>query len=260
MCEPTTNRRLVSILQRIAETARRASLTGELNGAGPAAVAQYNKILARVGALDEAAEAIFEPLSSDASMDEVGFAADQLAGWLREGLPKGEEGRGALTRETARLGDKVSISVGDVQLGDLSKLGDMVRQHLPAWLRGEKEEAAEGPGAEAEEEQAAVEAPEATLNELESRLAELGERMSALGLRMERQELPPEETREIAQTLRKLGEEQASRRERSDEESLPAAPKGEIPRSLRSLGMTASARCGCSVKVSAGGVRGTGLP
>jgi len=209
--EARDQKRMAALLEQIAETARGASLTGVLHGAGGAARAHYHRIRDLVAKEDPAAEALFGPLAEDASLDDVGFAAGQLAKWLREGVADAGEPEA----QQVFAGD-VAISVGDIKLQDLSNLGELIRQNLPAWLRGEQEVCcAEAPATEAPPadpaqavEEVTVQA-ELTLNDLESRLAELGEQLSALGLRMGRENLAAAEMQEIAQTMRKLGEEQA---------------------------------------------------
>jgi len=210
--EAKDQRRMAALLEQIAETARGASLTGVLNGAAGAARAQYNRIRDLVAKEDPAADALFAALGEEGSLDDVGFSAGQLAKWLREDVA--EEPR---EKPGKKLFDAVSINVGDMNLGDLSNLGEMIRANLPAWLRGEQgvccpEEAAPQEEPTVDPAKAVEEVKtqaDLTLNDLESRLAELGEQLTALGLRMGRENLAPTEMQEIAQTMRKLGEEQA---------------------------------------------------
>jgi hypothetical protein len=127
----TELRRIVRMLEKTASMAEHASLTGSMAGGQAFAVRSYNATLQHLGSTGEIPAALFPPLPESASMDEVGIASAQLAEYVRAGLP---EQRG--TEQGMKLGD------GNVffNIGGLGDIADMVRENLPEWLRGKKEQ------------------------------------------------------------------------------------------------------------------------
>ena len=83
-------RRLERMLQGIVRTARDASLTGRLAGGRAIAARQYNTILARLQELGLLPHGLFEPLSEEATFDEVGVAAMSLAHFLQDEAAEAE--------------------------------------------------------------------------------------------------------------------------------------------------------------------------
>jgi hypothetical protein len=96
------------------------------------AVRSYNSVLTHLSGQGEIPAALFPPLPETASLDEVGIASAQLAEYLRAGLPEPEPQAGS----GPKLGD------GNVffNIGGLGEIGELVREHLPEWLRGKKEQ------------------------------------------------------------------------------------------------------------------------
>jgi hypothetical protein len=134
--EPNGNqnelRRIVRMLEKTASMAEHASLTGSMAGGKEFAVRSYNSVLTHLGEQGEIPAALFPPLPEGDSLDEVGIASAQLAEYLRAGISEPESQGGA----GAKLGD------GNVffNIGGLGDIGELVREHLPEWLRGKREQ------------------------------------------------------------------------------------------------------------------------
>jgi hypothetical protein len=130
-------RRIVRMLEKTASMAEHASLTGSMGGGKDVAVRSYNSVLEHLANMGEIPAGLFPSLDADANLDSVGIASAQLAEYLREGLPESpsQPGKGpALVG-----GDSVIISLGG--LGDIA---EMVREHLPEWLRGKRSQPEQG--------------------------------------------------------------------------------------------------------------------
>ncbi len=139
-------RRLGRMLRGLAKTARDASFTGQLAGGKGVAVHQYNAILSRLHDMGVAPADLFTPLLQEASFDEVGVAASQLVSFLRE-----EEDE----KRWWANGGVVSASPGHLKIvgfpGSINELGELLREHLPDFLRGRAGEDARKAAAEATE-------------------------------------------------------------------------------------------------------------
>jgi hypothetical protein len=198
-------RRIRRLLRQIARLAKEASLTGGLEKGARTSVQQYNRA---VHVLEQHLEAIpdgfFPPLAEDASMEEVGVAAFQLAGYLEE---DGEDSRSE-ERHRGSHGhhgshNSVNIKIGELKdLADLKNLGQLVRDHLPEWL-GEKVVN------QVETVVAGSEKDAATLSDVESRLAEVGARLQAVAEQLRRGDLTDDQRADLAEQLSRLGQEQA---------------------------------------------------
>lgn len=127
-------RRIVRMLEKTASMAEHASLTGSMGGGKDVAVRSYNSVVEHLGSLGEIPAGLFPSLDADANLDSVGIASAQLAEYLREGLPEPAkpQGKGALIG-----GDGFVINVEG-----LSEIGELVREHLPEWLRGKRSQTA----------------------------------------------------------------------------------------------------------------------
>ncbi len=125
--------RLVRLLQGLVRTARDASLTGQLAGGKSVAIKNYNLIVRRLSALEALPSGVFEPLDESASFDEVGVAASQLADYLRD--EEEEEPR----RRWRGGGGVFEVSPGHVKIvgfpGNIGELGELLRAHLPDFIR-----------------------------------------------------------------------------------------------------------------------------
>jgi hypothetical protein len=124
-------RRIVRMLEKTASMAEHASLTGSMGGGKDVAVRSYNSVLEHLASIGEIPAGLFSPLPADTNLDSVGIASAQLAEYLRESLPEAPTGKG---KGGALVGgDNVIISLGG--LGDIA---DLVREHLPEWLRSKR--------------------------------------------------------------------------------------------------------------------------
>jgi molybdenum-dependent DNA-binding transcriptional regulator ModE len=190
-------RRIRRLLQKTAEMAEGASLTGSLKQGGRAAALQYNRALQHLEQLGEIPTELFAPLPEDASLDEVGVAANQLAGYLEDE----EEGSSPATAggESHGSHNNVFIGLGGLkELEQLKGLGQAIRDQMPDWIKNKM-------GGE-------VEQPEengATLTEVESRLVEVGARLQTVAEQLRRGDLTDGQRAELAEQLSRLGQEQA---------------------------------------------------
>jgi hypothetical protein len=112
-----------------------ASLTGAMSGGKEFAVRSYNATVQHLTNAGEVPPGLFASLPEDANLDSVGLASAQLAEYLRAGLPDADQG--AAGQANTKLGD------GNVffNIGGLGDIGELVREHLPEWLRGKRGEA-----------------------------------------------------------------------------------------------------------------------
>lgn len=206
-------RKVIRMLRTMAETANHAALTGTFSAGGPTFLRQYNTVLEHLRDLGMLAEKLFPPLEAEVNSGEAALLCAQLAAYLEGELPtREEEGR----REAPTVGDASPVinitgnTLGDLSLGNLRELGELIRQHLPAWLKGPaeqpKEEVEEPPQEPAESTPAE---PPTSLNHVESQLAELGARLQVLAERMRREDLAVEERLRLADEMSRVGQEQA---------------------------------------------------
>jgi hypothetical protein len=178
------------------------------------AIRQYNAILERLKELGVISGGLFEPVAGEASFDEVGVAACQLAEFLRE--DDEEE-----TRRRWRHGGGVfEASPGHVKIvgfpGNISDLGDILREYLPDFIKQKvasafrvdvKKEGAET-GAATETQSNAATKP-SRLEDLEQRLEDLAEQIEQVSERMSEEDLSPEEIDRLASDLSQLTQRQA---------------------------------------------------
>lgn len=205
-------RKVIRMLRTMAETANHAALTGTFSAGGPTFLRQYNAVLEHLRDLGVLAEKLFPPLEAEVNSGEAGLLCAQLAAYLEGELPAKEEAR----REAPTVGDASPVinitgnTLSDLSLGNLRELGELIRQHLPAWLKGpaeqSKEEVEEPPAEPAE---SAPAEPPTSLNHVESQLAELGARLQVLAERMRREDLSVEERLRLANEMSRVGQEQA---------------------------------------------------
>lgn len=74
--------KLLNVLRRIARAARYAEWTRSSPDATQFCVAQYNRILARLGELEPAVKPLFAPLSESASAEVIRMAARELIAYF----------------------------------------------------------------------------------------------------------------------------------------------------------------------------------
>jgi len=128
-------RRVVRMLERTVKMAEGASLTGAMSGGREFAVRSYNSTVEHLTNTGEVPPGLFPPLPEDANLDAVGIASAQLAEYLSAGLPDAEPQAG---------GGPAGRILGDgnvfFNIGGLGEIGELVREHLPEWLRGRRSE------------------------------------------------------------------------------------------------------------------------
>lgn len=198
-------RKVIHMLRATAKAAEQAALTGAYSTGGPAFVRQYNAVLEHLKEIGVLREKLFPPLEAEVNSGEAGLLCTQLAAYLEGELPASEEGLGQPGAHCVKESPSITIATGNIgDLGSLKDLGELIRRHLPAWLRGatEQEDADREIKAEAPPE------PEPSLNNVESQLAELGAQMQVLAERMRRQDLSVEERLRLAEEMSRVGQEQ----------------------------------------------------
>ncbi|HEY3282273.1 MAG TPA: hypothetical protein VGN26_08380 [Armatimonadota bacterium] len=192
----TETSRLRRLLKETARMAEHASLTEALPNAAKGAVQQYNSVLTYLENSEELPPGLFAHLDGDASFDSVGLASAQLAAYLDDDEPEREK--------AAKVsGDRVNVHIGNLSgLKDLQGLGEIIREHLPEWLKSQT--------SSGDPKQEEATAPEAiSLSEVESRLAEVGARLQAAAEQLRRGDLSDDERASLADQLSQFGQEQA---------------------------------------------------
>lgn len=139
-------RRIVRMLEKTASMAEHASLTGSMAGGKEVAVRSYNSVVEHLASNGEVPTGLFPPLPADANLDSAGIASAQLAEYLRAGLPDTEQ-QGAPGEANMKLGD------GNVffNIGGLGDVGELIREHLPEWLKGKRAVPEDQPAVESQE-------------------------------------------------------------------------------------------------------------
>ncbi len=138
-------RRLRHLLREIAEVARHASLTGSLSDGARSAARRHNTVLKRLEQFGVLSPDLFQPLSEESSFDEIGVESSLLAGYLKEDAEERPD-------KAQRSSPNVIIgSLNGLQgLEELKDLGQVIRDHLPEWMRGQAAAKAERPEDEPE--------------------------------------------------------------------------------------------------------------
>ena len=193
-----------------AEIRQGASLTGHLSDGAPSAIRRYNAVLQHLERLGAVTPGFFGPLAETAGYDELGVESKLLAGYIKEeesdaeSLPHGPQGN-------------LIIGLGGLrELSELKDLGKMIREQLPAWVRGREAGAQETSQNAREGDPAPSETSvrwntEATgLSDVESRLAEVGAKLQTAAEQLRRGDLPDEDRALLAEQLSRLGQEQAN--------------------------------------------------
>jgi hypothetical protein len=176
----TELRRIIRMLERTVKMAEGASLTGAMSGGKEFAVRSYNSTVEHLTRSGEVPAGLFPPLSEDTNLDAVGIASAQLAEYLSAGLPE-VEAQGAGGQPGRILGD------GNVffNIGGLGDIGELVREHLPEWLRGKRTESE--PAENSEEQTQGAAAGQANINPATARAGDEP--------RVARLSLPPQQAR-----------------------------------------------------------------
>jgi hypothetical protein len=192
-------RRTIRLLERMRSLAQEATMTGALRKAGGYAAQQYNGLLGLLTRQGIIIPEYFPPLDEEASMDAVGFAAAQLAEYLRGEFP-----------EVAADGGEGGVFENFFGKRDLSHIGDVIREAMPEWMRSGREGTPPGAhGRSSTKPEAPPEPPGQPSGEMERRLTEVAARMEAVADQMRQEGLPAEELQRHAAELARLAREQA---------------------------------------------------
>ena len=189
----------IKMLNATSTMVEHARMTGSVSEGQRPGVRQYNSVLKRLADADTIPEGLFAPLEADDSLDELGMCCGQLAAYL-EGMVEEPAAEKRFRKQINA--PHINISGG---MPDLDKLGEMIRQAMPSWIRKQMEDEEPESGEEEEKE----EDPDANMNDVESRIAELGAQMQVLAERMHREELSGDEIRKLADQMRELGQQQS---------------------------------------------------
>jgi hypothetical protein len=200
MSEPTMNlqeiRQIRKVLEKIKDIAVHVSITGSLRGGGSHITGQYNAVVQHLQQTVDFPPYLLIALNEDASVDEVGVAADILSAFMRA---REEEAR----EETAAEGESIEMSrrrherhsrhaergrgIGDIkEVRELKEVGKLIREHLPAFIKGE-------------------EGGERSDDELQDIVSEV----QGIANELKRADLPEERQNELVTELVRLGREQA---------------------------------------------------
>jgi hypothetical protein len=118
------------MLEKTARVAEHATLTGCLADGARYAARSYNAALEYLIEGRHVPADLFPKLAEDAPLGEVGFASAQLAGYVGESCQGVRAGKKGLL-----IGD------GNIVIGGLDEIADMVRERLPEWMRTSRKEA-----------------------------------------------------------------------------------------------------------------------
>jgi len=197
MLEEKELKAIVHMLKATTDTAEHMRMVDGQDQRSAAGVRQYNAVLKHLKDTATIPEHLFMPLDEDSSLIDFGMCCDQLTGYL-EGMLEvpAEDGKSDAHSVNAPY---INISGGTP---DLDKLGELIRQAMPSWIREQMEK-------EESEEQERQEEQEGDMNDLESKIAELGAQMQVLAERMHREELSADEIRKLADQMRGLGQQQS---------------------------------------------------
>ena len=131
-------KKLINVLHRTARTAVRVQWMNAGESEARYAVAQFNKILARLGELDPNIKTVFEPLAEGSSLTTVAMACRQVVSYYEDEVNVETEGwpRGfAAGFKVPGCGGKVDFNPED--------LGNWIRDWMQELGRHERERRAE---------------------------------------------------------------------------------------------------------------------
>ncbi len=127
--------KLINLLRRTARTAMQAQWTGGDADAAAFCVKQYNRVLARLQALDPDLTTLFEPLKEDSSLTVAAMAARQLAAYYQDEVgPSGSWGRvygAAFDTDSFKHFWQRCAS-------DIEDLGEYIRESVENWAREQR--------------------------------------------------------------------------------------------------------------------------
>lgn len=134
-------RKLITVLHRTVRSAMRLQWMGAGEAEARFAVAQYNKILARLGELDPTIKSVFEPLAEDSPLTVVAMASRQIVSYYEDEVrgegPGWDFGMGFGMGCGPRHGRGMPKDI------PLEELGNWIRDFMQDWGRRERERRAE---------------------------------------------------------------------------------------------------------------------
>lgn len=132
--------KLVNVLRKTARMAQNAGWTGDDDEAAAFCVERYNRVLARLGELDEGNSSIFEPLPADASLTVVALACRQLAAYYEDDV-RSTHGWGRVYG--AAFDSEAFKDFWRQSARDVEDLGEFIRENVEAWANWHKHRHAE---------------------------------------------------------------------------------------------------------------------
>jgi len=129
-------KKLINVLHRTGRTAVRMQWMGAGEAEARFAVAQYNKILARLSELDPSIKGVFDSLPADSSLTVVGMACRQVVSYYEDEV--------RTEREAWGWGFGAGVEAGPFRAFcgpafDFEELGNMIRDWAQEWKRRERE-------------------------------------------------------------------------------------------------------------------------
>lgn len=134
-------RKLITVLHRTVRSAMQLQWMGAGEAEARFAVAQYNKILARLGELDPTIKSVFEPLAEDSPLTVVAMASRQIVSYYEDEV-RGE-GPGWDFGVGVGMGCGPRGRHGMPKDIPLEELGNWIRDFMQDWGRRERERRAE---------------------------------------------------------------------------------------------------------------------
>lgn len=133
-------RKLINVLHRMTRTAARVQWMGAGENEARFAVAQYNKILARLSELDPNIKGVFDSLPEDSTLTIVAMASRQIVSYYEDEVKtdKNKEWGAPFT-----FGVRMGRECNPVDF-NLEDIGNWIRDRLSEAQRHERERRAEG--------------------------------------------------------------------------------------------------------------------
>jgi hypothetical protein len=134
-------RKLINVLHRTARAAVRVQWMNAGETEARFAVAQYNRILARLTEIDANVKGVFEPLAEDSSLTVVAMACRQLVSYYEDELGGDERRDWDYSAGDWRKAPPPFPFAG-AAFGkdfDMEDLGNWIRDRIHEWKRGERE-------------------------------------------------------------------------------------------------------------------------
>jgi hypothetical protein len=131
-------KKLINVLRRTARSATRVQWMHPGESETRFAVAQYNKILARLGEIDPNIKNVFEPLAEDSSLLTVAMACRQVESYYEDEVRVEEE----FWPRGFAAGFKIPGCGAGVDF-NAEELGNWIRDWMHEWGRRERERRAE---------------------------------------------------------------------------------------------------------------------